>query len=150
MFLEDAEGAEDAVFLKSGVLSESDVISEDAEDGEEWSIHLPRLAEKGGGWCLRTRKAGDKVRLRGGHRTLKRWLIDQQVPVFLRDVWPVLAYERGIVGLPGLALSVGEEEAGDCFRLVLRPAPWLVSLRDLFFVSEDRHVVDLCWPLLDG
>ncbi|MCK6508446.1 tRNA lysidine(34) synthetase TilS [Myxococcota bacterium] len=116
-------------------------------DCEGWSVLIPRLEFGDRGACLRTRRVGDIVRLKAGHRSLKRWLVDQHVPVFLRDIWPVLAYEQSVVWLPSIAQPL-ETESQPCLRLTLQPAPWLVSLQHLFFAEEERQIVEFCWPSL--
>jgi len=54
---------------------------------------------------VRPRQRGDALRLSGGTRTLKRLMIDRKLPAQLRDQWPVLADEAGVLAVPGLAVD---------------------------------------------
>lgn len=51
---------------------------------------------------LRPRQTGDALRLPGGSRTLKRLMIDRKIPVWERDLLPVLADDAGVLAVPGL------------------------------------------------
>ena len=51
---------------------------------------------------VRPRKTGDQIRLKGGTRTLKKLFIDRKIPASQRDLVPVIADERGIVGIYGI------------------------------------------------
>lgn len=48
---------------------------------------------------LRPREAGDEIRLPGGRKSLKKLFIDRKIPAALRGNLPVLADERGILGV---------------------------------------------------
>ncbi len=150
LFLNDARKPLDGALPQTPQQLDSEEQQLDSEEervSEGWSVVIPRLEFDDRRACLRTRRVGDTVRLKVGHRSLKRWLVDQHVPVFLRDIWPVLAYEQSILWLPGIAQPL-ETEGRPFLRLTLQPAPWLVSLRHLFFAEEERQIADLCWPFL--
>ncbi|WP_291428731.1 tRNA lysidine(34) synthetase TilS [Deinococcus sp.] len=65
------------------------------------------------GWELRTRRAGDRVKLPGGTRALSDVLTDRHVPRADRDRVPLLASDRGVqwVGLEPPIWAVGAREA---------------------------------------
>jgi tRNA(Ile)-lysidine synthase len=68
---------------------------------------------------VRTRRAGDRVHVRGRARSLKRYLIDQRVPADERGRLPLVAVGREVLWLPERPLS----GAGDRYvRLRLEPA----------------------------
>ena len=50
---------------------------------------------------LRSRTAGDAIRLSGGSKTLKKLFIDRKIPASERPGIPVLADEQGILGVCG-------------------------------------------------
>ena len=50
---------------------------------------------------VRCRKAGDAIRLQGGTKSLKKLFIDSKIPVYKRANVPVIADNRGIVGILG-------------------------------------------------
>ena len=55
-----------------------------------------------GNVILRSRQPGDAIRLSGGTKSLKKLFIDRKVPVHLREMIPVLADERGLLGVCGV------------------------------------------------
>ncbi len=55
--------------------------------------------------CVRGRRTGDAVTLPGGHRTLKRLMIDRNIPAEVRDRVPVLACEGRVLAVRGLCVS---------------------------------------------
>lgn len=56
---------------------------------------------------LRSRRAGDAIRLSGGSKSLKKLFIDRKIPASHRSQIPVLEDSRGIVGVYG----IGADEA---------------------------------------
>jgi len=68
---------------------------------------------------VRTRRAGDRVRVRGRARSLKRYLIEERVPAEERAHLPLVAVGRDVLWLPDRPLS----RAGERYvRLRLVPA----------------------------
>ena len=61
---------------------------------------------------LRVRQSGDRVRIRGIHRPLKKLFQERSIPSWQRDHWPVLCSENRIVSVPGLALDDSFVTAG--------------------------------------
>lgn len=55
---------------------------------------------------LRTRKTGDSIRLNAGTVTLKKLFIDRKIPAHQRAYIPVLADERGVLGVGGIGANV--------------------------------------------
>ena len=51
---------------------------------------------------LRSRRAGDTIRLLGGTKTLKKLFIDEKIPAAERDTIPVLADEAGVLAVIGI------------------------------------------------
>lgn len=50
---------------------------------------------------VRARKSGDSMRFPGGTKSLKKWMIDEKIPAVRRDCIPVIADDRGILGVYG-------------------------------------------------
>ena len=50
---------------------------------------------------LRSRQTGDAMRFPGGTKTLKKWFIDEKIPAARRGLIPVIADDRGVVGIYG-------------------------------------------------
>ena len=48
---------------------------------------------------LRSRRSGDSIRLSGGTKSLKKLFIDRKIPAHLRNTIPVIADDRGILGV---------------------------------------------------
>ena len=67
-----------------------------------------------GGLVLRTREAGDTIRLSCGSKTLKKLFIDKKIPAMRRDRIPVIADEEGIVMIPELNLQRDTQEPANC------------------------------------
>ena len=59
-----------------------------------------------GGLTVRSRLTGDRIRLSGGSRSLKRLMIDRKIPVPRRELMPVLADENGIAAVVGIGADV--------------------------------------------
>lgn len=54
----------------------------------------------------RPRAAGDRMRLSGGHRSLKRILIDRKIPAEERDRLPVIADKAGVLAVWGVGVDL--------------------------------------------
>ncbi len=54
---------------------------------------------------LRTRLPGDTIRLSGGTKSLKKLFIDKKIPASQRDRIPVIADEKGVLGVCGIGAS---------------------------------------------
>ena len=59
-----------------------------------------------GSVVLRSRQAGDTIRLNVGTRTLKKLFVDRKIPAAIRNSVPVFADERGVVGVGGIGANV--------------------------------------------
>ena len=55
---------------------------------------------------VRSRRAGDAMRLSGGSKPLKKLFIDRKIPAARRSLIPVLADDRGILGVYGLGANL--------------------------------------------
>ncbi len=74
-----------------------------------------------GAVVVRSRAAGDKMRLYGGTRELKKVFIDKKIPAAERASIPVVSDERGVVGVYGIGvnrdrLASGAEAVCICFE----------------------------------
>ena len=67
-----------------------------APEGEGMSIY------PSGPITVRSRQAGDSIRLSGGTKSLKKLFIDRKIPAHDRDRIPVLADEEGILAVHGI------------------------------------------------
>ncbi len=56
--------------------------------------------------CIRPRQTGDALRLSGGTKTVKKWMIDEKIPVSRRSQLPVVADSKGVIGVCGLGMDV--------------------------------------------
>ena len=66
--------------------------------------HTFTLAVRGDVY-LRSRLAGDEMRLPGGTKSLKKLFIDRKIPASQRPLIPVLADEQGVLGVAGIGPS---------------------------------------------
>ncbi len=66
----------------------------------------------------RSRVAGDRIRMGGMHKSLKKLMCDKKIPQFLRSRLPVICDEDGIVAVPMIGTRDGvacsPEDAGAC------------------------------------
>ncbi len=62
---------------------------------------------------MRFRKPGDRIRLRGMHRRVKKLLNEKKVPPEERDTLPVFLDDDGIFYIPGLPPRDGEPAGGE-------------------------------------
>lgn len=60
---------------------------------------------------VRSRMAGDKIRLAGGTKSLKKLFIDRKIPADLRARIPVIADDRGILGVAGIGVNLDRQAA---------------------------------------
>ena len=66
--------------------------------------------------CLRGREPGDTIRLPGGTKTLKKLFIDKKIPAADRVNIPVIADERGVLGVYGIGPNL--DRIADTFPAV--------------------------------
>ena len=59
-----------------------------------------------GAITVRSRQTGDRMRLPGGSKTLKKKWIDDKIPAARRSLIPVVADEQGILGVYGLGADL--------------------------------------------
>ena len=68
---------------------------------------------------VRGRRAGDRILLEHGHRSLQDLFVDAKIPQALRERWPVITDTRQILWVAGLRTARGVRAAED------RPAVWI-------------------------
>ena len=69
------------------------------------------MIEAQNGLCLRPRQSGDRMRLPGGSRTLKRLLCDRKIPAAQRALVPVLALGAEVLAVYGLGMNLDRAAA---------------------------------------
>lgn len=79
------------------------VICERVKDGACLSDRFTVAPE--GQLVLRCRQTGDEMRLAGGTKTLKKIFIDRKIPAADRMQIPVIADDRGVVGVYGIGVN---------------------------------------------
>jgi len=62
-------------------------------------------AQPVGQMVLRSRLPGDEMRLWGGTKSLKKLFIDKKIPASRRDRIPVIADEKGVLGVYGIGVN---------------------------------------------
>ena len=71
----------------------------------------------------RSRCPGDRLRLRGVNRSVKKLMSESRVPISLRELLPVLCDDHGVIAVPfvGVADRVfpGDEEADRLIRVYI-------------------------------
>lgn len=55
---------------------------------------------------VRSRQAGDTIRLSGGTKSIKKLFIDRKVPAARRESIPILCDDAGIIGIPGISVNL--------------------------------------------
>lgn len=79
------------------------VVCEDAQEIENTATVF--TVESAGEIVLRSRREGDAIRLPGGTRTLKKLFIDRKIPAQERTRIPVLADDKGVLGVNGIGVN---------------------------------------------
>lgn len=77
----------------------------------EWAQSLENTADTftvdpTGTFVVRSRKSGDSMRLPGGSKSLKRLFIDRKIPAHTRRLLPVVADEKGVLGIYGIGVNL--------------------------------------------
>lgn len=85
--------------------------TETVQKGENCFTAVPH-----GNIMVRSRCSGDTLRLPGGTKSLKKLFIDRKIPASQRPYIPVLADEKGILGVLGFGADLNREGAAYCFR----------------------------------
>ena len=55
---------------------------------------------------VRSRRSGDRIRLPGGTKSIKKLFIDRKIPAARRDCVPILCDDAGILGIPGISVNL--------------------------------------------
>lgn len=74
-------------------------------EAEEYTYESFSVVPKGK-ILVRTRQAGDRIRLKGGTKELKKLFIDQKIPASLRCTIPVIADDDGVLGVYGIGANL--------------------------------------------
>jgi len=99
------------VELVSGSSVELDGLRVSCQSSEEAVFTYDQFTVKTDGpVILRSRQSGDRICLKGGSVSLKKLFIDRKIPANLRHSIPVLADDRGVLGVYGIGADV--ERAG--------------------------------------
>ncbi len=72
---------------------------------------------------VRSRKRGDRMEVKGlsGTKKIKDIFIDEKIPIFLRDTWPIVCDAKGkIVWLPGLKKSKFDKTKEKKYDIILK------------------------------
>ena len=64
-----------------------------------------------GGVYIRSRQAGDAIRLPGGTKTLKKLFIDRKIPATQRDSVPIICDDLGILAVGGIGVNLDRAAA---------------------------------------
>ena len=72
-------------------------------------------------FILRKRASGDKIRLKSGWKSLKKLFIDSKVPRWRRELIPVVADQKGILWIVGIAKSFrGNFKSGSLIKMEVK------------------------------
>lgn len=69
---------------------------------------------------IRSRRSGDTMRLPGGTKSLKKLFIDRKIPAAHREKIPVVADDRGVLGVYGIGCNL--DRAGTKVRIIFEKA----------------------------
>ena len=72
---------------------------------------------------VRTRKVGDKIRVKGldGTKKVKDIFIDKKIAIHNRDSWPIVLDSSGkVVWIPGLKKSIFDKKKSDSYDIILK------------------------------
>ena len=69
---------------------------------------------------IRSRQEGDTIRLGAGTKSLKKLFIDKKIPAAMRSSIPVIADDRGIIGIAGIGANLDRLSTGkNAVRIVI-------------------------------
>lgn len=69
---------------------------------------------------LRPRQAHDSMRTTGGRKSVKKLMIDRKIPAARRNLIPVVADERGILGVYGIGINLDRAAAPGDRAVIIR------------------------------
>lgn len=72
---------------------------------------------------IRTRRFGDKIKVKGlnGTKKIKDIFIDKKVPLNKRDIWPIVLDSKGnVVWIPGIKKSKFDKKKSDSYDIILK------------------------------
>ena len=72
---------------------------------------------------IRTRKVGDKMKVKGlnGSKKIKDIFIDKKIALALRDSWPVVVDSSGkVIWIPGIKKSVFDKKKTESYDIILK------------------------------
>lgn len=108
-----------AVWDQAAQLDEITLFSGDVRELPQWGIKVSYIPAEQiintkdiftvnatGAIALRSRQAGDSIRLNAGTCTLKKLFINRKIPAHQRSQIPVLADEQGVVGVWNIGANV--------------------------------------------
>ena len=75
-----------------------------------------------GNWIIRSRRAGDEIRLSGGTKSLKKLFIDRKIPADLRAGIPVIADGDTVAAVYGIGIN---------HAIIGNPPAWRVTVEEL-------------------
>jgi tRNA(Ile)-lysidine synthase len=75
-----------------------------------------------GDWIIRSRRAGDEIRLSGGTKSLKKLFIDRKIPADLRAGIPVIADGDTVAAVYGIGIN---------HAISGNPPAWRVTVEEL-------------------
>ncbi len=81
-----------------------------SEEMQNSTVHFTVQPE--GKLILRCRESGDEMRLPGGTKSLKKLFIDRKIPASCRQEIPVIADDRGVVGVYGIGVNLDRLSSG--------------------------------------
>ena len=93
------------------------ILCQSAQDGVQSADCF--TVQPQGRMVLRSRQAGDSIRLPGGTKSLKKLFIDRKIPASGRDRIPVIADEKGVLGIYGIGVNLDRAEPSGiriCFQ----------------------------------
>ncbi|MGM0904585.1 MAG: tRNA lysidine(34) synthetase TilS [Bacillota bacterium] len=96
------------VELPEGGFIKAEYYSGDANESQDVETFLVHTGITGLPLIIRSRQAGDRMTVKGmaGTKKIKDIFIDEKIPKFMRDMWPVVTDREGtILWLPGLKKS---------------------------------------------
>lgn len=71
---------------------------------------------------VRARKTGDALRLQGGRKTVKDWMIDHKIPANQRDQIPVIADDAGVLAVWGMGANLDRTQGtGQMWQICFEP-----------------------------
>lgn len=115
--LSETETIETAVLTCPGIWQNKEYTIEAAPAAEAVLTADCFTVNPQGTMVVRSRQPGDRIRLSGGSKDLKKIMIDRKIPAAYRSSIPVIADAGGVLGAAGIGANLSRTGSAVCLKI---------------------------------